>query len=131
MSEAAELKQPLTMADIINQMKAVREERRELSARDKELVADWRALEAELMHQLDEQGMTKASSIVGTATITETILPNVVDWDAFYGYIKEEDAFHLLQRSPTAAAFREMNSSGQQVPGVEPYTQRKISLRKK
>lgn len=123
--------QPLTTAQIVEKMVEIREERRRISSRDKELVEEWRSLELELIIRLDEQGMEKASTKHGTASINETILPQVVDWDEFYGYIKEQDAFHMLQRRPTAAAFRELHESGEVVPGVEPYTQRAIGLRKK
>jgi len=44
--------------------------------------------------------------------------------------MKENDALFLLQRRPAAAAYRELLESGQTIPGVEPYTQRQIGLRK-
>jgi hypothetical protein len=117
--------------DIIRQMVEVRDERRAISSRDKELVESWRSLEMELLIRLDDQGMSKASvDDVGTATITTQILPQVVDWDALFAHIQDEGAFHLLQRRPAAAAFRELHGSGEVVPGIEPYEQRSISLRK-
>lgn len=126
-----EIKRPPTTAELITQMVAVRDERRKISSRDKELVEDWRSLELTLLTRLDEQGMEKATAGAGTVSINETILPQVEDWDAFYAYMVETDSLHLLQRRPAAAAFREMNDSGQTIPGVSPYTQRSIGLRKK
>lgn len=123
--------QPLTTGQIVKRMVEVRDERRRISSRDKELIEEWRSLETELITRLDEQDMDKASTADGTASISETVLPQVVDWDAFYEYMKEEDALHLLQRRPAAAAFRELNDSGVAIPGVDPYTQRTIGLRKK
>ncbi len=126
-----EQEQPLTTADLVKRMVEVRDERRRMSSADKDLVEEWRSLEMELITRLDEQGMEKASTADGTASINEVILPQVVDWDAFYGYMVEEESLHLLQRRPAAAAFRELNDSGVTIPGVEPYTQRSIGLRKK
>jgi hypothetical protein len=126
-----EQKQPLTTGSLVKRMVEVRDERRKISARDKELVEEWRSLEMEMLTRLDEQGMEKASTADGTASISETVLPQVVDWDAFYAYMIEQDSLHLLQRRPAAAAFREMNDSGQTIPGVEAYTKREIGLRKK
>jgi hypothetical protein len=125
------VKQEITTAELVRQLVEVREERRKISARDKELVEKWRSLEMEALIRLDEQGMEKVTTPSGTAGITETILPQVVDWDAFYAYMQETDSLYLLQRRPAAAAFRELNSSGTEIPGVTPYTQRAISLRKK
>jgi len=114
---------------IIASLVEVRTERRNISARDKELVEKWRALELELLVRLDEQGMLKASTEAGTASITEVVVPQVVDWDAVYEHIKETGDFYLLQKRPAAAAFRELHDSGQEIPGMEPYTKRSISLR--
>ncbi len=118
-------------SDIIAKMAEVRDERRRIASRDKELVAEWRSLEMELMTRLDEQGMLKASTSDGTASITETVLPQVVDWDAVYAHIQETGDFYLLQKRPAAAAFRELHQSGEVIPGIEAYTKREISLRKK
>lgn len=121
---------PLSTGDIIARMVLCRDERRRISGRDKELIDEWRSLEMELLIRLDGQGMKQASTDDGTATITKTILPNVTDWDALWEHIIEERAFHLLQRRPAAAAFRELHSSGEKVPGIDAYEQRTISLRK-
>jgi len=124
-------KQQVTTGNIVKRMIELRDERRTIASRDKELIAEWKSLESELLLRLDEQGMESAKTAAGTASISEIILPNVVDWDAFYAYMKEEDALHLLQRRPSAAAFRELNDSGTTIPGVDAYTQRTIGLRKK
>lgn len=135
MGQPAEKKQeetltPLSTGDIITRMVSCRDERRKISGRDKELIDEWRSLEMELLQRLDSQGMKQAAADAGTATITKTILPNVVDWDALWQHIVDTSSFHLLQRRPAAAAFRELNSSGEKVPGIDAYEQRTISLRK-
>lgn len=123
--------QPLTTAQIVKAMVDVRDERRRISARDKELIAEQEGYKRELLLRLDEQGMEKVSTADGTATITETILPQVIDWDQFYEYMIANDALYLLQKRPAAAAFREMHDSGNVIAGVEAFTQRDIGLRKK
>jgi len=126
-----EQKQTRTTADLVKRMVEVRDERRKISSHDKELIDEWRSLEMEMITRCDEQGMEKVSTPSGTASIVETILPQVTDWDAFYKYMQDEDALYLLQRRPAAAAFRELNDAGKAIPGVDPYTQRAIGLRKK
>ena len=120
-----------TTAQIVAEMVEIREEKRRIESRKKELNEQWRSLELELLIRLDDQGMEQASTKDGTASISETVLPQVVDWDTFYQHMIENDALFLLQRRPAAAAFRELLESGETVPGVEPYTQRTIGLRKK
>lgn len=121
---------PLTTSAIIAKLVEVRDEKRRIKEREQELTDEWRTLEMELLVRLDEQGMKKASTDDGTASVTEVVLPQVVDWDAVYEHIKETGDFYLLQKRPAAAAFRELHDSGEVIPGMEPYTKRSISLRK-
>lgn len=120
----------MTTADLIAKLVDIREEKRKIKAREKELNDEWRTLELEALIRLDDQGMDKASTKRGTISIGENVLPQVVDWDAFGEHIIQNDALFLLQRRPAAAAYRELLESGETVPGVEPYTQRSINLRK-
>lgn len=121
---------PITTSAIIAKLVEVRDEKRRIGERDKELNDQWRSLEMELLVRLEEQGMKKASTEEGTASITETVLPQVTDWDAVFAHIKATDSFYLLQKRPAAAAFRELLDSGEEVPGMEPYVKKSISLRK-
>lgn len=120
----------MTTGELIKRLIDIREEKRKIKAREKELNEEWRSLELQGLITLDDQGMDKASTKDGTISIGETILPQVVDWDAFGEHIIQNDALYLLQRRPAAAAYRELLESGETVPGVEPYTQRSINLRK-
>lgn len=121
---------PLTTADIMRKLVENRDEKRRIREREKELIDEWRVLEMEFLVRLDEQGMKKATTADGTASVTEVILPQVVDWDAVYAHIQETGDFYLLQKRPAAAAFRELHDSGETIPGMEVYTKRSISLRK-
>lgn len=121
---------PLATSAIIKKMADIRDERRHIADRDKELVAEWRTLEMELITRYEEQGVQKATTDAGTASITEMVVPQVVDWDAVYEHIKETGDFYLLQKRPAAAAFRELHEGGIEVPGIQPYTKKTISLRK-
>ena len=60
---------------IIERMVAIREERRRLKRLDSELSQSWSDLEALLINQLDTQGVNKASTDAGTATVNETVFP--------------------------------------------------------
>ncbi len=120
----------LTTEQLMDGMIAISDERREIKKREKELIGEYRDLEAAFLIQLDEQGAKRAGTANGTATITENILPTIKDWDALTNYIIENGATHLLQRRVSSAAFREMQAAGIDLPGVEAYVQRQISLRR-
>ncbi len=115
---------------IVERLVAIREERRRLKRLDSELSQSWRDLEALLINQMDAQGVTKASTDAGTATVSETVLPKVEDWDALYAHLKETDSLYVLQKRVSSAAFREQHEAGLTVPGISPFVNRQIALRK-
>lgn len=121
---------PPNLRDTIERMFQIRQERKNLSERDSQLVEEFRGLEAQVLQELRKNGGDKISfKGLGTAILSENILPNVTDWDAFYEYIQDTGSLHLLQRRVATAAYRELQETGQEIPGVETYTQAAINLR--
>lgn len=89
-----------------------------------------RELEGELMAKLDEQGVdaTKIKG-VGSVSINEEVVPQAEDWDAFYDFVQSTRSFHLLNRALNGAAYRETLQTGDEIPGLTPFTRRKLSVR--
>lgn len=126
----ASLKKPkLTIGGLIDQMSALREERRRLDAQSAELQKASDVLETQLIELMDAEGTTKSTGHVASASIAETIEFNAQDWDSFMAYVAKTKQFHLVQRRVSAPSVRELFESKGKVPGLEPYTKRKISLR--
>lgn len=127
---AAPLKKPkLTIGGLIDQMSALREERRKLDAQSAELQKVSDVLETQLIELMDAEGTTKSTGHVASASIAETVEFNTQDWDSFMAYVAKTKQFHLVQRRVSAPSVRELFESKGKVPGLEPYTKRKISLR--
>lgn len=111
-------------------MREIRDERARISKRDSELHGEWRGLEADLLERAEKEGLDKFSAKgAGTAIVSEQVLPNVTDWDAYLVWELKEEMQHMRQRRLSAAAYRELVESGATVPGVTPYTQKSINLR--
>lgn len=128
-SELAE-KQPQSLGSKIDELNELRERKRELVAELKEVEERYAALEAEIMSDLDSMGIDLARGSTARVSISETTVPTVEDWDAFYEYVKSQDALYLLERRVAARAWRELYESGELVPGTSPFVRRKLSLRK-
>jgi hypothetical protein len=128
-AEAAQ-NSPRTIADIIRAMVEVRDERRSLARRDKELVAEWEVLRDQLLAKMKEQGedINSISSRTHTATKTKDPVPVVDDWDTFYDWLWETKSWHLLQRRIAVGAFREVIDSGGEIPGLHATDKVDISL---
>lgn len=120
----------MTMGELVQELMTIRNEKREHNKRLEELEEDWRVAEALLMMKLDAEGMNRAASDIGIATITTDDVPLVQDWDAAHKYMLENDALHFLQRRIAVSAWKELRAAGFELPGVEVYTKRSISLRK-
>jgi hypothetical protein len=115
----------------IDHMAKLREDKRELEAKIKTIEAEYASVEAALLSQLEDQGMNKATGKTATASITSTVVGNLVDATALHKYIKRTGHFHLLQQRLSDPACRELfESKGPQaIPGVEPFTKKRVNLR--
>ncbi len=117
----------------IDTLFGLREKKRKLSAKLKDIEADMKPLEAEIMAALDAENTIKTSSRTATVSISEAEVPSATDWDAFNKYVRRNNYFHLYQRRVSATAFRELLESrrGKAIPGIESVNIRKLNLRKR
>ena len=125
-----EAKQPQTFGAMIDEMYEIRSQKQELETEAKQLGEQMKRLEASIITRLDEDETTMSRGKAASAILTETVVPKVEDWDGFYQYIQENEAFHLLQRRVSTAAARETLEAGETISGVSTFTKRAISLRK-
>ena len=114
----------------IDELFELRERKRELTEQLNEIKAEYEELEREIMQNLDDFGIDLARGTMAKVSISESEVPTVEDWDAFYDYVRQEDAFYLFERRVAARAWRELYQSGELVPGTAPFTKRTLSLRK-
>ena len=124
------LDKPLTLGENIDLLWKIREEVRGYDDKIAELNKKYKATEEELMTQLADADMQAASGSKATASVSESVVPKVEDWETFYRYIHRNNAYHLLERRPAVAAFRELleQRKGKNVPGVVPFTKRTLKL---
>ena len=122
-------KKPPTMGSLIDKMSTLRDQRRVIAEQDKKLKEEYDGLEIQLMEVFDQQATRKGEGKKASASVSDSIIPNVVDWDVFYAYILKNKFTHLLQRRPSTEACRELFETKGKIPGVEPFTKRSINLR--
>lgn len=128
--EEVEEKQPQTFGAMIDEMYQLREQKQGLESQAKKLKEQMDLLESAIINRLDVDETTMSRGKTASAILTETVVPKIDDWDEFYSYILENEAFHLLQRRPATTACRETLEAGEQIAGVSTFTKRAISLRK-
>jgi hypothetical protein len=116
-------------SDLLHRIFEIRRARADLKTQDQALQEEFNQIEQVLLARADDQGATRISTSDGTAIVSEEIVPTITDWDALYAYIKENDAFHFLQRRVASAAYREALTANQEIPGLAPYTKRSLNFR--
>lgn len=88
-------------------------------------------VETALMAQMDKEQTTNGGGKLATASINESIVPQVTDWDLFYKYIARMKYYHLLERRPSVTGCRELFETKGAVPGVLPFTKRNLTFTSK
>lgn len=129
MTATIEASSPVTTAEIIAQMLAIRDRKREIAAEEKDLNQAFGALESQLIGRMEEEGSTRVSSKLGTAILSEKIVPQIDDRDALNAWILETGNLYILQSRVATNAYSELVESGQEVPGLSPFKKKDINLR--
>lgn len=118
-----------TIGAKIDQLHNLREQKRQLEEQVKQLQAKMAELENDLIEDMDKQGVSKSTGTLATVSISSNVRPSVDDWDAFYAYIHRHKYYHLLERRPSVSGCNELLETKGKIPGVVPFTQRKLNLR--
>ena len=87
------------------------------------------AKERDIIAAMDDQQITESKSAAGKVSLGQSVYPQVKDWEAFHQWILENSYLHFLERRAVVRAYREALEQGITVPGVLPFTKRKITFR--
>ena len=118
-----------TMGSTIDSLWSKREEKREAEVKIKAIEAEIASIEESLMERMDKEETSKSQGTKASVSITQATVANVEDWAAFHAYIAKNKYFHLLQKRASDPAVRELWDAGKKVPGVQPFTKRKLNIR--
>jgi hypothetical protein len=88
-------------------------------------------LEGWLKQKADEDGVTSFKTDSGTAFLTTTDFAAVADWDAVLTFIRDNDAYDMLEKRVSKMAVRGYIEANKSVPaGVNYGTKLDINIRK-
>ena len=116
---------------LIDGLYALRSRRLELTKEVENMKSQETTMRQQIIMELDNIGLAKASGTEATVGITMSIQPEIEDWDEVHKYIRELDRFDLLQKRISVVAWRDLiNEEGTLVPGTLVTEVRDISLTK-
>lgn len=120
----------LEIGKYIDEMMALRAEKRHHESEIKRIDANLKLMETTLKQAMLEQGVTEVKGVYGKATYDDKVLyPQVDDWTAFRSYIKENDMFDLLHKRISLTNYRQLVEANVAIPGVVPNYVSEVNLR--
>lgn len=120
----------LEIGKFIDDMMAVRNEKRHHEAEVKRIDASLKLMEDQLKNAMLEQGIVEAKGTYGKAKYDDKVLyPKVDDWQLFYDYITQNNMFDLLHKRISLTNYRQLVEANRQVPGVVPNYVSEVNLR--
>ena len=103
----------------------------EIKDQVKELKDKMAKLEAWIKTKADAEGVTSFKTAHGTAFVTTNDYANVADWDAVLSFIKENDAYDMLEKRVSKNAVRGYIEQNKTVPsGVNYGTRIDVNVRR-
>ena len=115
--------------DLLSEVTKLRSQIKTVQAEEKLLKTQQRELESQISIRMQEQGLDKISNDVCTISLKNEIVPTVEDWDALHQHIIDTNQFELLQKLMSATAYRELITSGMDVPGVKSTELTRVNFR--
>jgi hypothetical protein len=76
-------------------------------------------LKDKLMSEMLEEGTLTYKAEDITASISTSVVPTVTDWGLLYNYIRENNAFDLLQKRISATAWRDRKEEEGSIAGTD------------
>jgi hypothetical protein len=85
-------------------------------------------MQKELITALEDSGTERMDSALGSVTLKQDTVCHVTNWPKFYGYIKKNNAFELLQKRVGQSAYTEYLEAGERIPGTEKMNKKKLTI---
>lgn len=126
---AAPSPKKVTLGSSIDALWALREDKRTAEAAVKLIEEKIAALEAVVMENLEAEGIDASRGKAASVSITSVTSFSIDDFDAFAKYVARTKYFHLFQRRVSEVAVREVFELKGAVPGLAPFTKKKLNLR--
>jgi hypothetical protein len=88
-------------------------------------------IEASMLQKFEQMGVDSVKTPMGTAYAQTRASASVGDWDTFIGFVKEHDAYEMIERRVSKAAIEQYKAVHADLPpGVNFSETRVINFRK-
>ena len=122
---------PATLDEVLTNLSLAKKAYSALSKEADEAKSHQNVLVNMVIGMMDQAGITTAGNDCISVSVGSDIMPTVEDWEKVFEYVKENDAWHVLQKRISAGAYRELLNMGEKVPGIKPFDKAKLNSRAK
>ena len=119
----------VTLSSLIDSLSTLRSQKKHVESDLKTIEERIGGIEYDIMRAMDAEGITESKSAVGKVVVSESVYPKLEQWEQFADYVLSERALYLLEKRPAVLAYREQLTLGRAVPGILPYTKRKVTFK--
>lgn len=119
---------PAPVGELIDAYYNLREQKRALNAEIKNINDDLERLKLVIIAKLDNQKLEGARGHLATGGIKETVVGTIKDYSEMENWIYRHKRLDLLEKRISSTAFRSILEERGQIPGVEPFTRRDLSV---
>lgn len=121
----------LKLKESIDEWFKLQSKRLELQAQAKEIEEAEKDLQGQFSKIMKDNRILKFEATSCIVELNEAYdVPTVRNWELFYKYIIENNAFEMLQKRISAPAVREHWDSGEHIPGVDKFPVDKIKVQR-
>lgn len=121
---------PTTVGAAIDRLYKLRELRKTHQREADKVGEEESALRDHLINTVKKSELNGAVGSLASCSLAPKTVARVTDWTAFYKYIKKHEAWDMLERRPSNAAYALRLEANEAVPGVEPFVVQGLSLHK-
>ena len=119
----------LNINQLIEKRAEVKQSMEALNRELKDLRQTQDEIDVLLLKKMDAEGLSRTANDKASVSINEDVVPDVTDWDQVYQHITETQDFSLVQRRISSTAYKELLKLGENVPGLQPRTIRRVNFR--
>jgi hypothetical protein len=121
---------PKTLGACADRLYKLKDEMSALTKKVEALDAERKAIQEHVIETLPKSQATGVSGKLANVKVVTKDVPQVEDWEAFYGYVRKTKRTDLMQRRLAEGAIAELMDDGVRIPGVKTFKAVKISLTK-
>jgi len=121
---------PAKLGECIDLAYTLQQDYLALKAKADAAAAKVKEVEDHILNTFPKAGLEGAKGSVAVASLTRSTVGTIKDFPAFWEWARKNDAGDLLYRRVNNSAYREWLEAGMDAPGIEPFLQLKLSVRK-